>query len=580
VVYVLAVESGEKPVRQGLPEGYLTTAPQTANIHINYSGTWSAEATAAFEYAMAIWETQVTSSVTIEIDAGWTSYSNPNVLGSSGPEAIYRDFSNAPQSGTWYPVALANKLYSSDLDTGTSDIGVNFNQNFPNWYFGTDGNTPTDKWDFVSVAVHEIGHGLGMVGSMSMSGSSGYWGSGGYPYIYDRFAVNGSGQSLLNTGLFPNYSAALGAQLISGNLFFNGANAVAASGDGAVKLYAPSSWQSGSSYSHLDNDKYPISSGDALMTPSIGNGEVIWYPGPITRGIFADIGWTLSSSGSTPTKTNTPTKTATLRAIRTPNTWRFLPNLDRKYPGSYVASTPTVVVTTPASGNAISGQVKYGGTAASGVALMLRYCISGSGCTTAGTTTTGGDGRYAFTNVTPISGGSVYYYVRYANETDASRLSAYGTQAVETVTSTSKIDLGSFDIADIALSSPAAGATVPGDSTFTWTRRSATTSDSYEYDLYSSELDLLWWSAKLGYTDHYGLGELPDGIYTGIPYYWAIWTYDSLGGYGISYYARSVTFSSYDASAAVVEVTLTPEQQLQLLEKVEEMYLRKKPDSR
>ena len=31
-------------------------------------------------------------------------------------------------------------------------------------------------------------------------------------FIYDRFAVNGSGQALLNTALFPNPSAALAAE--------------------------------------------------------------------------------------------------------------------------------------------------------------------------------------------------------------------------------------------------------------------------------------------------------------------------------------------------------------------------------
>src|SRR3712207_7554304 len=42
--------------------------------------------------------------------------------------------------------------------------------------------------------------------------------------IYDHFAVNGSGQRLLDTSLFPNGSSALGTQLTSNNVFFDGSD--------------------------------------------------------------------------------------------------------------------------------------------------------------------------------------------------------------------------------------------------------------------------------------------------------------------------------------------------------------------
>ena len=32
------------------------------------------------------------------------------------------------------------------------------------WYFGTNGNTPNSKYDLVTVALHEITHGLGFAG--------------------------------------------------------------------------------------------------------------------------------------------------------------------------------------------------------------------------------------------------------------------------------------------------------------------------------------------------------------------------------------------------------------------------------
>ncbi|MFM6745837.1 MAG: Calx-beta domain-containing protein, partial [Dolichospermum sp.] len=174
-----------------------------------------------------------------------------------------------------------------------------FNSNF-NWYYGLDNNVPTNQISFVSVVLHELGHGLGFLGLMNNQSGSGSWGFGtGFPGIYDRFTENGSGQSLLNTSLFPNPSTALGSQLTSNNIFFDGSNANAANGGNRVKLYAPSTWSGGSSYSHLDEvfNNTP----NALMTYSIGFGESILNPGPVTLGLFKDMGWKLAGSSTNPT---------------------------------------------------------------------------------------------------------------------------------------------------------------------------------------------------------------------------------------------------------------------------------------
>jgi hypothetical protein len=48
----------------------------------------------------------------------------------------------------------------------------------------------------------------------------------------------------------------------------------------------------------------------------------------------------------------------------------------------------------------------------------------------------------------------------------------------------------------------------------------------------------------LGYVGSYQLNGLPPGFGTGIPYVWNMWVYSSDGGYGISYWAYYVTFSS------------------------------------
>ena len=66
-----------------------------------------------------------------------------------------------------------------------------------NWYFGTDGQTPTTKYDLVTVALHEICHGLGFFDSFSSDGSNGSFGLGVFPLIYDTFIENFTGNKLI-----------------------------------------------------------------------------------------------------------------------------------------------------------------------------------------------------------------------------------------------------------------------------------------------------------------------------------------------------------------------------------------------
>ncbi|MFM6070336.1 MAG: hypothetical protein ACKPB9_01920, partial [Dolichospermum sp.] len=288
--------------RVGLPTNFLTSTGQvnfpTSNtvINVNYTGFTPAAQT-AFQFAVDIWESLLDSSVPITVNASFANLGS-NILGQAGALNFFRNFSGAPQTNTWYPVALANSLAGQDLDPTASDIGVLLNSNF-NWYYGLDNNVPTNQMSFVSVVLHELGHGLGFSGSMNNQSGSGSWGFAGSPDIYDRFTENGSGQSLLDTSLFPNPSTALGSQLTSNNIFFDGSNANAANGGNRVKLYAPSTWNGGSSYSHLDEvfNNTP----NALMTYSIGFGESILNPGPVTLGLFKDMGWKLAGSSTNPT---------------------------------------------------------------------------------------------------------------------------------------------------------------------------------------------------------------------------------------------------------------------------------------
>jgi hypothetical protein len=134
----------------------------------------------------------------------------------AGSQFLWRDFPRAPVSGTWYPDALADRASGSDLNASNPadfDILANFSSTFSNWYFGTDGATPANQYDFFSVVLHELTHGLGFAGSANVTGSVGSLGFSGFPVAYDRFVVTESDAPLLG---FVNPSVALGTQLTSG----------------------------------------------------------------------------------------------------------------------------------------------------------------------------------------------------------------------------------------------------------------------------------------------------------------------------------------------------------------------------
>jgi hypothetical protein len=251
--------------------------------------TFPTAAKTAFNAAAHIWGNTLQSSVPITISACWADLGSSSTLGYSGGGPLHRDFSGALRPNTWYTASLANALHGSDLKASEFDMYITYNQNF-NWYYGTDGNTPATHMDLMTVVMHEICHGLNFSGSMRFDSDTGTgsWGGGtGYPNIYDVFIKDGAGSSLID---YVSGSTALGTALTSENLWFHGSMAMAANGGQRVKMYAPSEWRSGSSYSHLDYDTFNNTS-NQLMVWAVSAGESVHDPGLITKGLLRDIGW-------------------------------------------------------------------------------------------------------------------------------------------------------------------------------------------------------------------------------------------------------------------------------------------------
>jgi len=296
-----------------------------ATFLIEYVG-FSPEARAAFQAAADLWSGYVSSDVPIRIRATFAPEEG-NVLGSASPRLI-SNFAGALSPDTFFPVALASALAGRDFDTENPHIEATFNAAFPRWYFGTDGAPPQGDFDFVTVALHEIGHGLGIVGTMRVDrvGQSevGRWGlttqaNRTFPAIFDQFTetdLDGATTPLLDTRRFPNPSAVLAVALQSEAVYFSASTAnraqvqsQAAAGlpvgpGGRPKLHAPDNWSPGSSYAHLTEMRevdpatgavrerfYPPGSPNSLMTPTLGSREVIRSPGPVVCGMLRDMGW-------------------------------------------------------------------------------------------------------------------------------------------------------------------------------------------------------------------------------------------------------------------------------------------------
>jgi hypothetical protein len=281
----------------GLVAEVVNLRPAQAVEFILNSTGFTPEAQTSFQYALDIWEPLINSPVPIAINATFAPVPQTEVLAAAGPLDFFNstDF-GAGIPGTYYPVALANALSGTDLNPSNADITATINSNV-NWYYGIDPNIPAGQTDFVSTVLHEVAHGLGFLGSANVNNDGlGSLIFDGVPVIYDRFVVNGSSQSILDTSLFPNNSTELASQLQSNNLFFNGSNANAANGGSNPKLYAPGTWEEGSSYAHLDQATYGVPGNpNSLMTPfDIGGAQR--EPGPITLGIFNDMGYSVSAT--------------------------------------------------------------------------------------------------------------------------------------------------------------------------------------------------------------------------------------------------------------------------------------------
>jgi len=257
----------------------------------------------AFQYASNLIAQHLVSSTEIKVDAsmiplGGSQYSA--VLGQAGPISVVRDFTGAPVSNTYYPIALAEALYGADLNAG-NDIVAEFNTDIDtstvlgstSWYYGFNLGGGSNV-DFVTVVNHELIHGLGFLNLLNQSGQKYNGRNDTYLLKLEGHGYSPSAMSSMTDGQRAT------AVIDEGNLHWIGAQVVANSGgltggkdvNDHVFMYAPSSFSSGSSVSHFSTSLSP----SETMEP--------FYSGPkhkpgLAVHLLKDIGWTTTvGSGS------------------------------------------------------------------------------------------------------------------------------------------------------------------------------------------------------------------------------------------------------------------------------------------
>ena len=270
----------------------VVTGPQRSTWDVTYTGFTTA-AKAAFQAAVNRWSTIVSSPVPIKVTASFEPM-QANQLGYAGPTSMVAG-QGLGDGHSFYPMALANALWGSDIDDTIADIDAHFSSTATGVYYGTDGNVPTDGIDFVAVVMHELGHGLGFVGSAGTTSVQGVTNGSldSSSPIYDAFTADSLGTSLRS---YLSPSVPLLTTLQSG-VYWNGNVTKGLNGGTRPKLFSPNPWQSGSSYSHLDETLYPQGNVNALMTPVLNRHEVIRTPGPLAVGMLEDEGWTAALPG-------------------------------------------------------------------------------------------------------------------------------------------------------------------------------------------------------------------------------------------------------------------------------------------
>ena len=308
------------------------------------------------------------------------------------------------------------------------------------------------------------------------------------------------------------------------------------------------------------------------------NSADIWWlnvatgaTGRVTNdGLSYEVDWrpTHKLTAPNPTPTSGPTATANLALTAR----LFLPVAQSRaaqptavvtvdapgVPVSFPTLTPTPIPTSlPAPANptavpprGISGRVFYQGAPVTGVNVQLEVCLVGGSCDVKAHAATDATGLYNFPYA-PTYNGALAYQVTYRNgpegnnPTDNRYLLIWQGAPLSDYDYAQRVDGGSFDIANVALSSPADDAVIPSPATFTWQSRGIP-GERYQWFIDATADSGLCDQQEPGTNTSFEFSGLDCSIFPALspnePYKWYVLVHGENGGSGQSQ-QRTVTFT-------------------------------------
>ncbi len=261
----------------------VTVSPAAVTFAFTYgtgSQYWTATSRDALESAAARLSSYLVVDEPVTVTYDIVGENNP---GTGWLATAWVKFSSG--SPGYYGTVVQNKIITGvDANGSTADGQLTVNFAYP-WAFGD--TVPNNRYDFQSVAMHELVHTLGFITGYGtdLGVTDRNW------TTYDSFLAGADGTSPIggsyvwNSAFIPNLTGG------NGGLYFAGPNAVSAYG-GPVPLYTPGTWTPGSSLTHLDPADAPPAT-VYLMDPSDSYGPGVRVFTGVEVGILTDLGYTI-----------------------------------------------------------------------------------------------------------------------------------------------------------------------------------------------------------------------------------------------------------------------------------------------
>jgi hypothetical protein len=279
--WVYTYAGGVSQSIQKQPSAPVARLEKKSNFVVDFN-TVPVTAKPAIQAAIDVWSENFSSKIDVHVNVTWGRATSTGVLAAASSKSNFT-FPEAPDRTLYYASAMANALAGRDLDPNNPELEITITSNAP-WYLGVDGKCPSSLYDLESVILHEMGHGLGFI---SGSYYDEFTGAAriDQPTPFDAYTQLPDGRRLAD---MPSPSVETGRALTT-NLFWSGANGIAANNGIKPKLYTPSIYEGGSSVSHLDEATFSRSQYDAVMTPNLDSGEVFHSPGPLLLAMLEDM---------------------------------------------------------------------------------------------------------------------------------------------------------------------------------------------------------------------------------------------------------------------------------------------------